>query len=46
MTEMPCAMDKQYIISDDPVINYRNYYREGKKRMHSWTNRQPPEWIM
>jgi hypothetical protein len=46
MTEMPCAMDKQYIVSDDPITNYRNYYKVGKARMHSWTNRQPPEWIM
>ena len=46
MTPMPCAMDTQYIISDDPVINYRNYYREGKKNLHAWKNRQPPEWIM
>jgi len=46
MTEMPCAMDKQYVISDDPVTNYRNYYKVGKARMHNWTNRQPPEWIL
>jgi hypothetical protein len=46
MTEMPCAMDAQYIVSDDPVTNYRNYYKVGKARMHSWTNRQPPEWIL
>lgn len=45
MTVMPCAMDKQYIISDDPVINYRNYYVRGKQHLHAWTKRQPPEWI-
>jgi hypothetical protein len=45
MTVMPCAMDKQYIISDDPVINYRNYYIRGKQHLHAWTKRQPPEWI-
>jgi len=45
MTKIPCAMDAQYIISDDPVINYRNYYRIGKKDLHVWKNRQPPEWI-
>lgn len=44
-TKMPSCMDSQYIISDDPIINYRNYYRIGKKSMHSWKNRQPPEWI-
>lgn len=46
MTVMPCAMDKQYIISGDPVINYRNYYKYGKARLHRWTSRQPPEWII
>lgn len=46
LTEMPCAMDKQYIISADPVINYRNYYKYGKARLHRWTNRQPPDWII
>lgn len=46
MTPMPSAMDDQYKISTDPIINYRNYYQYGKQRMHSWKNRQPPEWIM
>jgi hypothetical protein len=41
----PSAMDAKYIISDDPVINYRNYYKLGKSKLHSWKNRQPPEWI-
>ena len=45
MTVMPSAMDDEYKISDDPIINYRNYYKIGKARMHSWKNRQPPEWI-
>lgn len=44
-TPMPCAMDKSYIVSDDPLTNYRNYYKVGKKDLHVWTNRQPPEWI-
>lgn len=45
MTPMPSAMDQQYIISKDPLINYRNYYRLGKVKLHQWTNREPPEWI-
>lgn len=45
MTKMPSAMDEQYIVSDDPIVNYRNYYRLGKINLHSWKNRQPPEWI-
>jgi hypothetical protein len=45
MTEMPSAMADEYKISNDPIVNYRNYYKVGKARMHKWTNRQPPEWI-
>jgi hypothetical protein len=44
-TEMPSCMDKQYIISGNPLTNYRNYYILGKSRMHKWTNRNQPEWI-
>lgn len=44
-TPMPSAMADEYIISDDSLTNYRNYYKLGKIRMHKWTNRQPPEWI-
>jgi hypothetical protein len=45
-TPMPSCMDKEYIISDDPVINYRNYYKVGKTRMHSWKKREVPSWIL
>ena len=44
-TPMPSCMAPEYIISDDPLTNYRNYYRIGKVNLHKWTNRQPPEWI-
>jgi hypothetical protein len=44
-TKMPSCMDEQYIISDDPIINYRNYYKLGKSYLHKWTNRNKPEWI-
>jgi hypothetical protein len=44
-TPMPSAMADEYKISNDPLINYRNYYKIGKVNMHSWKNRQPPEWI-
>jgi hypothetical protein len=44
-TKMPCCMDDQYIISDDPIVNYRNYYANGKKDLHQWKNREKPEWI-
>jgi hypothetical protein len=46
MTTMPSAMDPEYVVSEDPIVNYRNYYKIGKARMHSWKNRQPPEWII
>jgi hypothetical protein len=45
LTLMPSAMAEEYIISDDPLVNYRNYYRLGKARMHSWKRREIPEWI-
>ena len=45
MTIMPCAMDEQYVVSDDPVTNYRNYYKSGKTHLHKWTNREAPEWL-
>jgi len=44
-TPMPSCMAEEYIISDDPLTNYRNYYIMGKSNLHKWTNRQPPEWI-
>lgn len=44
-TPMPSAMADEYKISEDPLTNYRNYYKLGKVNMHSWKNRQPPEWI-
>jgi hypothetical protein len=44
-TEMPSCMAEEYIISEDPIINYRNYYRKGKKNLHKWTNRIQPEWL-
>lgn len=44
-TPMLCAMADEYIISDDPLVNYRNYYKKGKTRMFNWKKRQPPEWI-
>ena len=45
ITKMPSCMDPEYIVSEDPIENYRNYYRLGKANLHSWKNRQPPSWI-
>lgn len=45
MTKMPSCMADEYIVSNDPVVNYRNYYKFGKASMHKWTKRDTPEWI-
>lgn len=44
-TDPPPAMDKQYIISDNSIDNYRNYYNTGKRHLHKYTNRTVPPWI-
>lgn len=45
LTPFVCAMPDIYRISDDPIKNYRNYYKNGKEKLHKWTRRQPPSWI-
>jgi hypothetical protein len=45
MTPMPSCMDEQYKIGEDPIANYRNYYKYGKASMHSWKKREAPDWI-
>jgi len=44
-TPMACAMDPSFIVSADPVENYRNYYKNGKVHLHAWTKRDKPEWM-
>ena len=44
-TQPPSAMDAKYVISDDAVANYRNYYKYGKAHLHKWKRREPPDWI-
>lgn len=44
-TQPPPAMDKSYIISDDSIENYRNYYKHGKSHLHTYTNRSAPLWL-
>lgn len=41
----PCCMPDKHKITDCSVTNYRYYYGDDKKKMHKWTNREPPEWI-
>lgn len=45
-TEMPSCMDDKYKIGNDPIQNYRNYYKVGKTKLHKWTRREAPEWIL
>ena len=45
-TTPPSCMPDEYIISQNPLTNYRNYYKLGKSHLHSWKKRNPPEWIV
>ena len=45
LTNMIPAMDPKYVVSQNVVENYRNYYRTGKTHLFRWTKRNPPEWI-
>ena len=45
MTLMPSCMPEECKISDDPVLNYREYYRKGKANLHQWTKREVPVWL-
>lgn len=44
-TPVTPAMAPEYIVSKDSIENYRNYYKQGKKHLHSYTKRQMPEWL-
>lgn len=44
-TDPPAAMDDKYIISEDVIENYKNYYKMGKKHLHKWSIREAPSWI-
>ena len=44
ITPFALAMPDEYKTSD-PVESYRNYYREAKKHLHSWKNRDQPYWL-
>jgi hypothetical protein len=47
-TEPTPAMDKMYIIKNDSLNSYRNYYRQGKKHLANWSgkynSRSVPDW--
>jgi len=44
-TKAAQAMPTQYKRQDNVVEAYRTYYREGKKHLFSWKNREKPFWI-
>ena len=44
-TPMPSCMADEYIISENPIDNYRNYYKIGKAALHNWKKREAPNWI-
>lgn len=44
LTKFTCAMDSRYIISDNPIENYRNYYIHTKQHLANWKKRPVPYW--
>lgn len=44
-TPFKLAMPDEYK-DPDPVKAYRNYYLGAKTRMHRWTKRQIPDWVL
>ena len=44
MTPFALAMP-DYCKCDDPVQSYRNYYLAEKQHIHSWTNREVPDFL-
>ena len=41
----PCCMPDECKITNDTVINYRNYYVTEKKQMLKYTKREMPDWV-
>jgi hypothetical protein len=44
-TEPTPAMPDDYIVENDSIASYHKYYKQDKKRMFSWKNREVPAWI-
>jgi hypothetical protein len=46
LTDPPMAMLDKYVVHTDPVVNYRNYYRKGKKHLHQYNHyTKAPIWL-
>lgn len=39
------VMDEEFIVGDDPIENYRSYYRHGKRHLLCWRRRGTPDWL-
>jgi len=44
-TQPTPAMPVEYIISNDSIQSYKNYYLGGKAKMFAWKKREMPAWI-
>lgn len=38
------AMDEKYLIKNNIIESYRNYYIQGKSHLAKWTKREKPKW--
>lgn len=45
-TEPTPVMGAEYIIENNSLESYRNFYKYGKQHLHSWKNRPTPTWIL
>jgi hypothetical protein len=45
-TEPTPVMGDEYIIENNSLESYRNFYKYGKQHLHSWKNRPTPTWIL
>ena len=45
-TEPTPAMPEEFIIKNDSIQSYMNYYTGAKQRMFSWKNREVPSWAL
>lgn len=39
------TMDEEYLIDDNSLLSYRNYYKLGKSHLFAWTKREKPDWL-
>jgi len=44
-TDPTPAMKTEFLIENNSLKSYRNYYKTGKVHLHKYTKRQPPNWM-